>query len=428
MAKSLYARALRCAHSECTEPLYYEDEKSGNWTLNSRICHINARSENGPRWKPDQTSDENRHEANLLLLCTRHASAIDDPRNVPNYPEATLLDWKKKQIDAHKAAVAGGWPLTEKMAEAVIQTSFPDFALSFNNSNIILGGEGGRAPGSGGGGGGAIGPGSRGGKGGKGGDITNLSDDPDLVAKMLSFALDTAGPPPGSGGAGAGAIGPSSIGGDGGNGGDILAGEIELEIGDTIEIEVGAGGNAAQFPGQHGSDGSDSLLVHKSADGEVKRVLRAAGGKGATVGQLPSDWQTITKDDLENGFQISTLLLASAIEVRDGLAYILGGGWSKFTVPTLPFQTSWGCLLIANWIELERSNTRGLQIHLANPSGIEVSCTPLELPSTTEKLDSFKWLVNLPVYLDQQGRWRITATSGELCLAEIACDVHLLNS
>ncbi len=209
-AKSLYARALRCAHPDCTEPLYRQDERSGAWTLNSRICHIRARSENGPRWKPDQTSDENRAEANLLLMCARHASAIDDPANVSSYGEQTLFGWKNEQIETHKKAI-GGWPLTDRMAEEALSISFPDFSVSFTDSVVSLGGEGGQAPGSGGGGGGAIGPGARAGKGGKGGNITDLDGgSPDILEKLLGYVAGPEEHVPGSGGAGAGAIGHSS--------------------------------------------------------------------------------------------------------------------------------------------------------------------------------------------------------------------------
>lgn len=140
IAKQLYARALKCAHPECGEPLYREDERSGEWILNSRICHICARSENGPRWKLDQTYEENRAESNLLLMCTRHAAAIDDRVNEASYPEKTLLEWKSNQIEEHKRAI-GGWRLTDRMAEEALLSSFPDFNLTILNSDVQLGGQ-----------------------------------------------------------------------------------------------------------------------------------------------------------------------------------------------------------------------------------------------------------------------------------------------
>jgi hypothetical protein len=46
--KYLYAHASRCAYQGCSRPLYRVDEQTGARTLNSRICHINARREGGP--------------------------------------------------------------------------------------------------------------------------------------------------------------------------------------------------------------------------------------------------------------------------------------------------------------------------------------------------------------------------------------------
>lgn len=393
--------------------------------MNSRICHICARSENGPRWKADQTSDENRADANLVLMCTRHAGVIDDPANVKSYPEYKLLGLKNEQIEEHKKAI-NGWQLTDKMAEETLSKSFPDFKLTLTNSEVKLGGEGGRAPGSGGGGGGAFGPGARAGKGGKGGDIINLGDQFPDATEILSDDLKEAGrPAPGSGGSGADAVGPGAVGGDGGDGGDFLSAEIRTEKGDIFEIEVGEGGRGAKFSGQHGQSGGDTVLVHKSEDGHIKRVYRAAGGKGARSGDLPSDWQPITEEDLRNGFQISTLLAANAIEFRDGLIFILGGGWSKYFVPVLPVDVAWPCVCKATWRSLETGVTRGLQLCLTDPSGREVSRIALELPDIGETRKDITWVRTFSAPIEQVGPWHISVTSGDLCLSEIECFVEL---
>ncbi len=43
----------------CPQPLYRVSE-SGERVLNSRVAHIHARSEGGPRWNPTMTAEENR--------------------------------------------------------------------------------------------------------------------------------------------------------------------------------------------------------------------------------------------------------------------------------------------------------------------------------------------------------------------------------
>ena len=127
--KQLYAHAFRCAYPGCHQPLYSEDTLSGAWVLNSRICHINARSEGGPRWDPRQSAEDNRAESNLVLMCLEHASIIDGPKALDTYPAERLLAWKRDQI-AEFQQLRQGWPLTNSMAEAAIGVSFTDVAVA----------------------------------------------------------------------------------------------------------------------------------------------------------------------------------------------------------------------------------------------------------------------------------------------------------
>lgn len=77
VVKQLYGTASVCAFPKCREPLYRE-LADGSRVLNSRVAHIAARSEDGPRWRDEQSENENRSFGNLLLLCIPHASEVDD--------------------------------------------------------------------------------------------------------------------------------------------------------------------------------------------------------------------------------------------------------------------------------------------------------------------------------------------------------------
>jgi hypothetical protein len=97
--KELYGTALHCGLPTCSEPLYRENTATGERILNSRVAHIQARSEGGPRWDPVMSEQENRGSANLILLCERHAWEID---NTPeHYPADLLRAWKQQQLEAH---------------------------------------------------------------------------------------------------------------------------------------------------------------------------------------------------------------------------------------------------------------------------------------------------------------------------------------
>lgn len=351
-------------------------------------------------------------------MCLEHAAAIDDPMAIAAYPTTRLREWKTAQVEEHRKLLAG-WPLTTAMAEQAITASFTNVAVAIHNSTVQLGGGGGRGPGAGGGGGGAIGPNARAGKGGNGGRLRD-TDGNELPPETFEqfTGRDENDPPPGSGGGGAGAIGEGAVGGDGGHGADAVTGSFDLEPGDSAEVTVGAGGEAAHLlPGQHAPGGEASIIRVKSAAGELKRVVHVAGPPGVKSGELPEDWATISDIDLKSGFQISSLLTANALDFRDGLLYLLGGGWTSLVVPALPFQAIWPVVCIANWETLSPDVTRGLQLCLTGPSGVEVSRLALELPASEVGGNRYVWWQQLGAPLDEAGRWEISVQSGQYSLS-----------
>jgi hypothetical protein len=425
--KRLYATAYACAYPGCDDPLYREDELAGIWTLNSRICHIHARREGGPRWKADQPSEDNRAEHNLLLMCLEHASVIDDDDALETFTGPLLRQWKATQLSEYRQRM-GGWPLTTAMAERAIVASFADGGIIINQSTVDLRGEGGRAPGAGGGGGGALGHGARAGKGGDGGNLSHEGPNPlppDVLKEMLAAAMSDPKASPGAGGGGATVVGDEGVAGDGGGGGDIATGSLELEPGDTLEVEIGEGGEPASLPGEHARDGGDSVILHRSADGSLRQIIRVKSGAGASAGRLADGVAQITQDDLAGGFQISTLMIANAIEAQNGLLYILGGGWSHFTAPTLPFEPIFPVLCTAAWGRLDRSAVRGLNLCLVGPDGTETSRVALELPIEALNETNYSWLTRIGARLTDEGQWTISVQSGDFLLSQIELRVAL---
>ena len=423
--KFLYAHAFRCAYPDCQESLYREDRLSGKWVLNSRICHICARSEGGPRWNAEQSPEENRSEANLLLMCTAHASAIDDPKTLDHYPAELLGKWKASQLKDHRERMMG-WPLTEAMAAEALTFSFSNVGVAITNSTVSLGGEPGSAPGAGGGGGGAIGRDARGGRGGKGGPIVQIGgESPSMEDLTRLLQALPARPTPGAGGAGAGAVGPGAVAGDGGDGGELQLGTIHVEAGDRFKVTVGAGGKPGRLPGQHGTPGGDTVLIHESSDGAVKQVYRARGGAAPQSGAFPDDWIPVSEADLIDGFQISTLLIANSVELRERLLYVLGGGWSTFTVTSLPLDATWPVICRATWTRLTPGHTRGLHLCLSAPDRQEVSRLALELPESAGAEDSWTWIRVLAAPLNREGMWRVSVQSAEFLLSAVTISVAL---
>ena len=79
----------QCAFEKCELPLV--DKFSGKVT--GRICHINARRENGPRFDSTQTEEENMNFDNLILMCPIHHDVIDS--DVKSYTRDRLIELKE---------------------------------------------------------------------------------------------------------------------------------------------------------------------------------------------------------------------------------------------------------------------------------------------------------------------------------------------
>lgn len=382
-AKYLYGNAYRCAHNaekKCGRPLYRVDEQTGERILNSRICHIHARREGGPRWDPAQSAEDNRSEGNLILMCLEHASAIDNPALVAAYPPDRLRDWKAKQL-AEFDQLAQGWKLTDSMADEVIKASAGP-SVSIINSTIKLGGQGGQAPGAGGGGGGAVGPGARGGDGGGGGQH--------LTATFAAADLKAAGV-------------------------------------DLFEIKVGKGGVAASLPGEHAKSGEDSVVRLLAKDGTFIKEIRARGGAAGNPGAADAADRVaeLSAEDIRSGFQITTLMPANAIDRQNGLIFILGGGWVTWPLPQIPAPATWPILCTARWTKIEGNTARKLYLSLFHPDGHEVSCVKLNLAAESIPLNNTTWVFLIGAELDALGPWKLQVHSGGFSLAEFAVAVIL---
>ncbi|MDM1380882.1 ABC-three component system protein [Myroides marinus] len=80
-----------CAYPTCQKKLIAEDGIS----IISKICHIAAASEGGPRFEKHMTDEERRRFDNLILLCDEHHVMIDNKENEYIYPSDLIKEWKR---------------------------------------------------------------------------------------------------------------------------------------------------------------------------------------------------------------------------------------------------------------------------------------------------------------------------------------------
>lgn len=188
--KQLYGSATVCAYPDCTESLLRWIRGVETPVLNSRISHIAAASEGGPRYDANMTDEDRRAYENLLLLCLPHAEEIDLQVLADRYPPEVLHQWKAAQL---QAAPAEPPIMPEGLLERAVLLSMGDVLMDFREANIDLGGLSAHGLGAGGSGGGAIGPAARGGDGGPGGSMNTFTVTGAQVLGEVSVEIGNSG-------------------------------------------------------------------------------------------------------------------------------------------------------------------------------------------------------------------------------------------
>jgi len=112
----------RCAFPRCTAPLI-EGE-----TVVGHVCHIKAASPGGPRYDDKQTSSDRHGFANLLLLCPRHHTVVDDDI------DAYTVERLHKMKAGHEAAAT---PLQDQEVERATNLILVQSVTSVNQSGGI---------------------------------------------------------------------------------------------------------------------------------------------------------------------------------------------------------------------------------------------------------------------------------------------------
>lgn len=114
-----------CAFPKCKNTLV--DQPSGKVT--GEICHINARSAEGPRYAAEQTDEERHSYGNLLLLCPIHHQVIDDD------PVAYTTERLQQMKLTHEAAR----PNIDGLNDAIANTLIANLqGNSVRNGSIII--------------------------------------------------------------------------------------------------------------------------------------------------------------------------------------------------------------------------------------------------------------------------------------------------
>jgi len=131
--KKLFALSRnRCAFPKCSTAIV---QPTG--TVTGKICHIAARSPRGPRFDPNQSSEERNSFSNLILLCSVHHDIIDGE------PERYTVELLREIKDMHERE--GDIELSQedsKLARRLIDSYSLNIAAS-GESQVMVGSPGG---------------------------------------------------------------------------------------------------------------------------------------------------------------------------------------------------------------------------------------------------------------------------------------------
>jgi hypothetical protein len=354
--------------------------------INYQIAHIrDARP--GSRYDASMSDDERRAFKNLILLCKPHHELVDK-RHPERFSTDDLARWKAEKEGTSAQALS---ELGAVDADDLEQALREGAQVQITDSTFHLGGQGGSAPGSGGGGGGAVGGGIAG-SGGRGGDIVNLNGLPATA--------------PGAGGGGGGAIGPEGVAGEGGGGGEAVTKTLRVEENDRFEIEISNGGGP-------GEPGLPTILYRVLSDGTREVVARAEGGRAGRSGIALLDEQ------LGPAVAISAAMFADVVHVRNGLLYVLGGGWNYFAPDALPGRLTAAFVVLAE-AHVSKTRITELLFEVKDAQGVvrqeQRESIPLEDVPDPRRIP-IAFGINVDVVAP--GIWQVVVSSGGVELASV---------
>lgn len=116
-----------CAFPGCALPIV---ESAG--TITGEICHIKAKSKEGPRFDETQT-DERRHSfENLIMLCRRHHKIVDSE------PDAYTADALQEIKSIHESVAGRPEQATDSVFAKILLNDLRRVSVVNNSGNVAI--------------------------------------------------------------------------------------------------------------------------------------------------------------------------------------------------------------------------------------------------------------------------------------------------
>jgi hypothetical protein len=88
------------------------------------------------------------------------------------------------------------------------------------------------------------------------------------------------------------------------------------------------------------------------------KSIRASGGSAGKSGtsDLPVGVAELSREDINDGFRVTTLMAVNSAELRQGLVFVLGGWLGPFSRTAYPFRRAVVCCLYGELACLEMNS------------------------------------------------------------------------
>lgn len=228
-------------------------------------------------------------------------------------------------------------------------------------------------------------------------------------------------------------------------GGVSLSGETVAALLETVRTAVGPtthmdfrgalfnAGGLGGGPGGAGGGGGVIHIVGVTPAGFRHKIevdahpSTSPGGGGGGGGVKVFSGRLVSAGDLKSGLVVSAFFFANAVEVANGLLYVMGGGWENFAIAASSREAR---IMLACVIDTGRvlpSTRLALAIVVQAPSGEVVASESFDLDvGETSRPIMRQCLVRMIAFrVAEPGVWKFTLRSGDLALAGAPLEIKL---
>ena len=126
-----------CSNPDCRRPTFGA-AKSHDGVMNVGVAsHITAAAPRGPRYDPNLTSEQRRHQSNGIWLCQTHGKAVDSDEG--HFTVDMLREWKRLTEERSFAAIV----LADRAQEQTLSVTMPEAGDDASSAaNLLLAAKG----------------------------------------------------------------------------------------------------------------------------------------------------------------------------------------------------------------------------------------------------------------------------------------------